>query len=122
MVDSQLRHSLPIENGAYAFHFFQPRTNFAFERTIIEINMRDLMVRHGEHFAGARIQNFQAQLLSDSQPARFAKRSVNVNWFADVRNPIFRKQNDLDHLLAEKINETADDGVNFAQVANDGRV
>jgi hypothetical protein len=38
---------------------FQQATNFSFQRAIIEIHVRNLMIGDGERPAGATVQDFQ---------------------------------------------------------------
>ena len=44
-----------------------------FERGIVDINVRDLMIGDGEDFARAEIKQFQAEFVFDRQPALLAE-------------------------------------------------
>ena len=80
------------------------------------------MVGHGKNFARAAIEQFQTQFLLDREPAVLAEEAIQVNRRVHVRDAVFGKQNHLHRTLVEKINQVADDGVNRAQVGNDGGI
>ena len=44
------------------------RTDFSSD-AIVQINVRDLMIRHGKNLARAGVENFQAQFVLHRQPA-----------------------------------------------------
>ncbi len=51
-----------------------------------------------------------------------AKNSVEMNRRVHVRDAVFGKQNDSHIALAEEVNQIADNGVNRAQIGNDGGI
>ncbi len=106
----------------HAGSFFQNVAHGFFQRSIVQINVRDLMIGHGENLARAGVENFQAKFILHRQPAVLAKNPVQMHRRVHVRDAVFGKQNHLHSALAKKINQIADDGVNLAQVAVDGGI
>ena len=105
------------QNFFHAGSFFQNFAHGFFQRRIVQINMRDLMVGHGKNLARARVENFQAEFVLHRQPALLAENPVEMNRRVHVRDAVFGKQNDLHAAPVEEINQVADDGINLAQVA-----
>ena len=107
------------ENFFHAGSFFQNLAHGFFQRRVVQINVRDLMIGHGENFARAGVENFPAEFVLHRQPAALAENPVEMHRRVHVRDAVFGKQNDLHAALAKKINQVADDGINLAQVAVD---
>ena len=104
--------------------FLQKVSNLAGGRFVLEINVCDLMISHGKNLTGAGIQKFPPQLFPDSDVkfAMLPKQPVEMNRAADVRDAVFGKQNDFHAALVKKINLVTDDGVNGAEVRDDGGI
>ena len=64
------------------------------QRWIIEINMRDLMIGHGERPARAAVKKFQAQFLPHGNPASLPEKTVQMDGRIHRRDAVFGKQND----------------------------
>ena len=61
----RLRRELSSDAGS----FLQNVAHGFFQRTVVQINVRDLMIGHGENLARAGIENFQAEFVLHRQPA-----------------------------------------------------
>ena len=80
------------------------------------------MICDRKNFARAAIQNFQTQFVLDRQSAALAKFAVQMNRRVHVRDAVFGKQNDLHAARVKEIQQVADDGVNRAEVGNEGGI
>ncbi len=122
MVNARRDFLCLAKNFLHAGSLFQNLAHRFFQRLIIDINVRDLMIRHGKNLARTRVENFQTKLFFHRQPALLAEDPVQMNRSIHVGNAVFRKQNHFHTALGERINQAADNGVNLAQVAVNGRV
>ena len=107
------------QHGIHASSLAQYIANLILQGHIIKINMRHLMIRHGEHPAGPGIENFPPQLILHRQPAAFPKNPVQVDGIVHIRNAIFREQHHRNAPSRKEINQPAHQRIHFAQVAID---
>src|ERR1700754_2234334 len=110
------------EHSIHAIELLQDVSHPALEGGIVQVNMRDLMVGHRKHLAGTAVEQFQAEFLLDRKPTRFPEDAVKVNGLMDIGDSIFRKENHLNPLVAEKSQQPAYDGINGTQVGNNRRI
>ena len=64
------------------------------QRRIIEVNMRDLMIGHGERPACAAVKKFQPQFLPHRNPALLPEKTIQMDGRIHRRDAVFGKQND----------------------------
>ena len=101
---------------------FEQRVRAREKREVVQVNVRDLMVGKSEGFAGAAIEQIQAQLKLDGQPALLAEKAVEVNGGVHLGDAVLRKNQRLDGALAEEVEQFPDEGVDLPQIAFDGRM
>src|SRR5688572_30994663 len=81
--------------------------------------MSDLMVRDGEDFARAGIQQLSPEFLACNYPSFLTQHAIKMNRGVHRRNAIFGQQNNLNTALAEELDQVADHQIDVAQVLPD---
>ena len=83
--------------------------------------MGDLVVGDGEDFAGAGVEEFEAEFVFDGEPAFFAEAAVEVDGCVDVGDAVFGEEDGLDAVLFEEGDEVGGDGVDALEIGFDRR-
>ncbi len=122
MVEAQGGLLSAVENLGDAGLRFEQGANFFFQRGVVEIYMRDLVVGNSEGFAGAAIEQFEAELIFDGEPMVLAQEAVHVDGSINRSDAVFGEEQDLHGALLEKVDQVADDGIDLPKVLRDGRV
>ena len=63
MVNARCDFLRLAQNLFHAGSFFQNLAHGFFQRRIVQINVRDLMIRHGKNLTRARVENFQTEFV-----------------------------------------------------------
>src|SRR5207247_3280795 len=78
VVDARLDLPSRTHDAGHAGRVFKQGDRFGFNRAVIQVDMRDLVVGDGENFAGTAIEHFQAEFVFDYDPTLLAKVPVEI--------------------------------------------
>src|SRR6266446_7819050 len=117
MVDAEGRLLGPAEDLPNARLLFQELARLFFKRAIIEVNVGDLVIGHGEHFACATIEHVPPQLILDGEPPFVPEKTVEMDWPVNVTDTVLGDDQDLNGLLRKKVEQIAHDLVYGLQVS-----
>src|SRR5438552_10271348 len=122
VVDGRLDLPSRIQDAGHAGRVFEQGDHFGFNRAIVDVNVRYLMVGDGEDFAGTAIDHFQPEFVLDHDPPFLAKEAVEMNRPIHVCDGVFREQQYFDRATLKKRDQVADDGVDLLKVPMNGGV
>src|ERR1043166_9922285 len=100
----------------YAFLFFDKRAGRFLKRSVVQINVRDLMVGDGKNFARAAIEQLEAEFFLDRKPAFGSEQPVEMDRPIHRCDSIFGEQNYLNGLSPEKLDQLPNDRIYRPQI------
>jgi len=122
VVDAKRRLVASPEDLRNARLSFKDLARLFFKHAVIEVNMGDLMIGHGEHFTCATVEHLPAQFILDRQPALLPEKTVEMDWPVNLGDAIFGQDQHLNGLSREKVDQIAHDLIDCFQILRNRRV
>src|SRR5690606_20833879 len=95
MVDVVFFFAHFIQYFLHSRRLLQERLDFRQLGLIIDIHVRHLVISDGEYRRGTRIEGLQTALVFYLDPALLTEDTIEMYWFADRRDAIFRKKQNV---------------------------
>ena len=122
MVETGGAFLLGAEHARHAVDGLNRRTHRAEQRRIIHVNVRDLVIGDREGLAGAAIEQLEAELFLDREPALGAEDAVQRDRAPHRRDAVFREHDRAHAALRVEIHQPARHAIDRAAIFRDPRI
>ncbi len=119
MAQAQLFLCGGVEDALDAGFGFNGGAHFVLDGGIVEINMRDLVIGHGEGARAAAVERLESEFVLDREPAVAAQHAIEVHRRVDLGDAVLGEHGDLNATRTEKVDEPASDVVDEPKIVGD---
>ncbi len=116
------RLGICVQDLRHARLVFEDGAHLVPDRRVIDVDVRDLMVRDGERPARPGIENLRAEFVAPGDPAPFPEHAVEVHGTVHGGDAVFRQHGDLHALCLKRRDQIGGHFVDGAQVRRNRRI